>query len=1129
MQYLLVLIFFCATQVFSQQTVPAAQIKMNNVAVWVQADGLTGNPSVYDSKSAITYPAGILSVVYQDGFVWGGLVKDGQEPRIRVGGNTYVGGNSAGIIQSDLRPGELTRIWHIRKDFNTADLRLDAAIYANSPSHEVTPAQITAFRNQLKTDWLEWPAHLGAPFYDADGDGIYSPQLNADSSPLLYPEADEPGYANADQVLWLVYNDADSAKAVTFAGSPPIGLEVQVTLWAYKTPILENVIYKRWKILYKGTPLSTADASIDSMFVCPWSDPDLGDYNDDLAGFDEERMMFYAYNSTNHDADFSEISIPSPALGYDLMAGPAIETGNPQDSAIIDFHKIINWKNQPFHSAWIENPGGSDSDPMLGNNYNATIQWYNVLLGFRPRPETPRFAFTNPWTYEEVFFHNTGDPLTQSGWLDLYPGDRRIFPCTGPFSMALGDTQEVVLAIIVGQGENRLDSIKKLRQTADIAQAAFNNNAFRNIPSAQVETQIFNGTASIHIYAQADSSTTQAITAQLVDAQGHIYFEENSAQSHILEMHLQNTKQIDEGLFLNLQTINENGQDFLWPKVQRNITTSGPLRINSVEIFDDNINADRIANPGEYLRFGVTLLNSSDFDKPNLLCRLKTEQINEEERIYERYVEESFLFDSIPAHSTATMHYNKDDRASYFTYQIPQDVQPGQMISIPVKIYDQKNNLWEDTLQIRIEVPVQPLNEFLAEHIAGPADGSWGIRLIDVSQIKNHDYQIAFNGNISVSHSNVILLDLTIDSLLFSGPVDARSRSLDMPVIDGIRLTTGTLILDTYIRGWSYSNEAGRWFSASSAEDSIALQFISPGSNYGYSSITTSQDKDIEIRFVEKTGYSDLNGNEKFDIGEPYTLPEQGLQKGWFYNLDTEYKPHYEGFFDLPFTVWDIASPAPRQLAAVILDRDANLQWDLNKWYTEGYPDFVDVNGGRIYNYLFVLDMDYDPLGFAYDASSEDRFFNIYSNTLYPILWMLRLNGRDGYEQLGSAGVLQLFKNVVPDTADVYTFNPHKLFVGVSEKSAPETFRLLQNYPNPFNPQTTIAFSLPQPEHVQLKIYNILGQEIATLIDQKMAAGDHIQVWQGLDNRKNPVASGVFFYKLKAGKFKAVKKMAVVR
>ncbi len=78
----------------------------------------------------------------------------------------------------------------------------------------------------------------------------------------------------------------------------------------------------------------------------------------------------------------------------------------------------------------------------------------------------------------------------------------------------------------------------------------------------------------------------------------------------------------------------------------------------------------------------------------------------------------------------------------------------------------------------------------------------------------------------------------------------------------------------------------------------------------------------------------------------------------------------------------------------------------------------------------------------------------------------------------------------------------------------PEKYILYQNYPNPFNPQTTIEYKIPAAGKVVLKIYNLIGQEVRTLINKEIPAGCHSVVWDGKDNLGNRVSSGVYFYKL---------------
>lgn len=93
----------------------------------------------------------------------------------------------------------------------------------------------------------------------------------------------------------------------------------------------------------------------------------------------------------------------------------------------------------------------------------------------------------------------------------------------------------------------------------------------------------------------------------------------------------------------------------------------------------------------------------------------------------------------------------------------------------------------------------------------------------------------------------------------------------------------------------------------------------------------------------------------------------------------------------------------------------------------------------------------------------------------------------------------------------------------------PRSFLLAQNYPNPFNPSTRIEFTLAQPTDVVLKVYNLLGQEMATLVDAKLQAGKHHFEWNGRNNYNVSVSTGVYFYRLSAGSFVETKKMVLMK
>ncbi len=94
---------------------------------------------------------------------------------------------------------------------------------------------------------------------------------------------------------------------------------------------------------------------------------------------------------------------------------------------------------------------------------------------------------------------------------------------------------------------------------------------------------------------------------------------------------------------------------------------------------------------------------------------------------------------------------------------------------------------------------------------------------------------------------------------------------------------------------------------------------------------------------------------------------------------------------------------------------------------------------------------------------------------------------------------------------------------------APKSFRLSQNYPNPFNPVTSICYTIPKNVKVTLSVFNLLGEKVATLVDQEQTAGDHSIQWNAMDDQGRKLASGVYFYKIQIDDLAVTKKMLILR
>ena len=439
-------------------------LDINDITSWMDKSGFQ-QPLVGQSWNG-TYPKGTAGVIYQEGIVWGGLVHDGGSEIVRVGGNTYSNGTTG-----------LTRVFRVRPDYKTADLTDDASNFFQEPATDVTAAQIQQLRDQYAKDWKEWPADKGAPWYvdtgKVTGKSIRYGSGYDPNNPLMIP-----GIPLANQTVWTSYDDRNSADIY---GSEPIGIKVNETWWGYSTPKLANVTFKKVDLIYQGTSTTQAGSKIDSMYITQWADPDVGNSGDDYAGCDTSLNLGYAYNANITDIDYSQLGLPVPAVGYDFLQGVAQYTGNPNDSAIVNLnwrkgYKYVNRK--PMSGFEYFAAGGTWEDPDLGD-YNGSLQWYNLQRGYLPRPYYPTgSAFPTSvadYTPDGCYLVD-GDPVSGTGKLDGAvdaSGDRRIMVNNGPFTMSLGDTAQVVVALVGGIGNNNISSVAVLKYNDSFAQFAF--------------------------------------------------------------------------------------------------------------------------------------------------------------------------------------------------------------------------------------------------------------------------------------------------------------------------------------------------------------------------------------------------------------------------------------------------------------------------------------------------------------------------------------------------------------------------------------------------------------------------------------------------------------------------------
>lgn len=476
----------------------ATLVNINNITLWANANGELADSPYPDNRPGCIYPRGTAGIVWADGVLWGGLVHDGKEVEyrgrkylVRVGGSRYSSSLQPGRIitkgmaESPHDP-DVVRIWRIRRDWQTADLRQDATEFFNISGDTVrnysyssldslivsieidslTSQHVDSVRAQYKNDWNEWPWQKGAPFYDDNGNTIMD-------------EGEEPGLASADQVVWFVANDLDASATEYPFYSPPIGIEMQVTLWAYNRRSIEtddvlsnlhnalqNVIFKRTRIIYKGCATTPDTARIDSMYIAQWSDSDIGFWLDDLVGCDTLLDLGFCYNGYQDDTEYLKYDLRPPAVGYCILSGPIVPSQG--DQAFFRMKIKKNFKNLKMTSfAWSVNLPLD----LIYDYGTMTCEVYKNLKGFQANNGCSKSHEYYPFPpgFRPGPFPLSGDPVKRTGFIDglveysFPPADRRLLCSSGPFTMALGDTQEVIIALVGGIGADRLSSISVMK------------------------------------------------------------------------------------------------------------------------------------------------------------------------------------------------------------------------------------------------------------------------------------------------------------------------------------------------------------------------------------------------------------------------------------------------------------------------------------------------------------------------------------------------------------------------------------------------------------------------------------------------------------------------------------------
>lgn len=301
----------------------------------------------------------------------------------------------------------------------------------------------------------EWPGNgfnenlVLAPFFDADGDGIY-----------LYENGDYPKYnvdgnldncdkslLKGDQTIWWVFNDVGNIHNETNSAYP-VGIEIQAQAFGFNTgDEINNMTFYRYKIINRATTI------LNETYFGAWVDPDLGNYLDDYVGCDVERGLGFCYNGKSVDEGALGYGSNPPAVGVDFFEGPEADAGDLKDN---DRDGIIDEAGEQIIMSkfvYYNNDGANNGNPNNAQDY------YNYLRGIW-RDGSPMLyggdGYQSGGVPCDFMFPGTSDPLglgTDSVpqafvWTETTPtgpnstpntpADRRFLQSAGPFTLMPG-------------------------------------------------------------------------------------------------------------------------------------------------------------------------------------------------------------------------------------------------------------------------------------------------------------------------------------------------------------------------------------------------------------------------------------------------------------------------------------------------------------------------------------------------------------------------------------------------------------------------------------------------------------------------------------------------------------------
>ncbi len=1074
-------------------------LNSNNISAYFQNTGIFNQNTVSGNTIGFEWPKGAGRYACFTAGLCIGCGINGQYAQVMA---SYRGEYAPGTFQNGA--------WTTNNDFKMYTVRLGDN-GNNNPDY---------------ANWYKMVSY-GAPYKDVNGNHQYDDGI------------DIPGIPNASQTIFECMGDGDASQRSPGEGfgggitSPLLGAEIHFVSWAYSTPGLEDMQFIKYEIINKGS------FKWDSTFTGIVVDPDLGDASDDYIGCDTTLNLGFCYNADNNDGTGAPPTYGAspPAFGMDYLRSPVYkQAGSPHFGDTLGITSFITFS------------GPSSAAPPCETDPNGEpIPAYHFLQGLK-KDRTPYMDITKvpPKRAKYIYY---GNPETNSGWteykgsmqncggdstgtiLSVNPsGDRRFVMNSGAYDFAVmpGDTQSIVISQLMRRGADNKNSVTLLKVLSHTAQILYDNNFEVNPPLP------FPGVAQSVIPVNQTQCELNLLWND--GAESFIYWDTifyQKSDSNIYRF---------EGY--EIYELDKNMQNYELPDFNRPLTID-PNRIKLLRICDLRNNIGVVIDT-----LPVAIVNNQEIFAPMPVVPPygMTTPPNFPNGGLSRSLKISNTLFPGNYGGVSQLQYGQTYKFALNAYSVSSSTKirkgfkvirnPLSTVIVTVTPQPYSNNITftyfnGDTLSNSLVdlglTPVivgQQLLQNAKYRIIYSADTSYSIQKslnngASYSTLKSGLKPTPFR---TQSHEDSRIYDgifFKVDKIRFSGAAPYYLGNVGLIKDPSSLLPADSIQARDFGYRWSNSNN----------------KFLT-GSKYLRMADRPWQSLSMSVSYPLPGTFTNLKSALTPDRLRKATIQWTALNEGqyayWYQDtaLISDNFYIYRGIKKVPFKVFAdtlvIDNPSVptykyelRQVNCIFVESA-----DVHP-FTYGWTPSTDSLGGKLLLYI---------LGSGYDTSITTPYKdkNLFLHQAqYDIMFTLspRLVNSGGSGQPGETlsfypynPTRAYYNSTMPLIYEFSTTAPTVPVINISTE-IPEKYEMSQNYPNPFNPITNIKFKIPEQSFVTIKVYNMLGQIVKTLVNNTRYEPGSYQT----QFNASGLSSGIYFYRIETENFSEVKRMVLLK